>query len=195
MKTLFIVLFFIILLCFIPIPITLKAVFNPNDYYIKLYKFFIIKKGKKPKKEPPKEEEKPSEEPPKKNEEKEKKSKLNFFKERISFIILYRNVRDNIHKPRLRVKGHLQYSLGDAAKTAISYGAISALAPVIYRGITLFFRSKKFYLPIKPLVDKDATINFEVNCIIFISIAQIINMFYIIFISILETQEDKINEQ
>lgn len=195
MRLIITILFWITVLCFIPIPIKIKGLFNPDDYFLKVYSFTIFKKGVKL---PPKKEEetlRKTKNETKETPKKDKSSIFKAFKDRINPLILYRLIRDNNFKPRLRVKGYFQYSLGDAANTAISYGALSAIAPWIYRGITLFFRSKHFYFPLEPMLNKESYINIKADCIIFISIAHIINILYIILKSIFETQEDILNEQ
>lgn len=190
MKTLFNVIFILLILSFLPIPIKLSLAFNKEDYYVKLYRFSILKKNKKPKKDTKEEKTaSPKESSHKKAPTKEKSNPMKFLKDRINIKILYRNFRDAKFKPLLRVDGFFNYSLGDPMNTAISYGAISMVLPFLYRGILLLFRSKKFKFDINPTLQSESYLNIKLNCIIFFSFAHIIYMLFLIFKSILDTRE------
>lgn len=190
MKTLFNIIFILLLISFLPIPIKLSGIFNKDDYYLKLYGFSLLKKGRK-KGEPPKkkEEKPPAKKVTKEPKQKEKFDLFKFLKERIELKILYRNFKNSKFKPRLRVDGFFNYALGDPMQTALSYGAINMFLPIVYRGILLLFRSKKFKFDINPTLQGEGYLNVKLNCIIFFSIAHIIYMLFLIFKSILDTRE------
>ena len=180
----------ILLILLLPIPIKLSICYSKENYYIKLYKFTILKKGTKNGVENNKK--KINEK--KINEIKKKKTSNFFFTRSFDPKKIVKALDRNKFKPTLRLEGSLSYSLNDAAKTAISYGAISATMPLILRIINVFFKSKKFKFPITPQFKDDFIVNFDIKSIIFLSLAQIIYMLFLIARGSVPKKEVKDNE-
>ena len=155
----------ILLILLLPIPIKVSICYSKENYYIKLYKFTILKKRTK------------------------NGVENNFDPKKI-----IKALDRNKFKPTLRLEGSLSYSLNDAAKTAISYGAISATMPLILRVINVLFKSKKFKFPITPQFKDDFIVNFDIKSIIFLSVAQIIYMLFLIARGSVPKKEVKDNE-
>ncbi|MFA6940318.1 MAG: DUF2953 domain-containing protein [Clostridiaceae bacterium] len=87
-------------------------------------------------------------------------------------------------KPYIKFNIKLVYGFDDAAATAISYGLIFSVLPLIKRLLCNFFNVKGFSQDIK--LDYERKIfNLYIRCIIFINIAQIIvDLIYIIYFNL-----------
>lgn len=79
----------------------------------------------------------------------------------------------NKFKPSLKLKTDLVYGLGDAAYTAIFYGVIHTIYPFLIQYISNFVKIKNTKLNINPEFN-DTILNLKINCIIFISLTQLI---------------------
>ena len=180
----------ILLILFLPIPIKFSIYYNKQNYYIRLYKFTILKKQEKQRVEHNK---KVADKKEVKKLKKKKTSK-NFFRRSFDPKKIIRALDRNKFKPTLRVEGSLSYSLNDASKTAISYGVISATMPLILRVIKILFKSKKFKFPITPQFKDEFLVIFDIKSIIFLSLAQIIYMLFLIAKGTSPIKEVKENE-
>jgi hypothetical protein len=112
------------------------------------------------------------------------KSKI---KSKLSEIITYSNIMEITNKfinlkfkPILNFNSKLEYSLNDAAKTALSYGILSTLPSLIYFFIKILFKPKKYNFDILPKFDNAILLKFEIKSIIFISFANIIYMMFVL---------------
>ena len=174
---LFFIFFLILLIFFIPIPIKFNIYYSTINYYLKLYGFTIISK--------------------KKSEYKKKhyhKVKFSLQKEHNSFWRLYNNINfksldfksliSNLYnskfKPLLKIKVSLDYSLNDAARTAIFYGVLSQVPPLIYIIINVPFKTYNFNFKITPIFEDKFLLKIETSSIIFLSFANIIHMIIIL---------------
>ncbi|SFC23161.1 DUF2953 domain-containing protein [Clostridium uliginosum] len=166
----FLIIFLIILIIIlIPFPLKISIYFSNEDYYIKLYKFVIVSKEKS------------------KNESLKKKGKkenqknplFNTFK-KLNKKYLINKLYHTKFKPWINLKGQLDYSLGDAAHTAVSYGVLSQLCPLIYLIFNILFKSHKFKFNMNPIFKDEILVKFEISSIIFFSIANIINILIIV---------------
>ncbi|WP_369521939.1 DUF2953 domain-containing protein, partial [Clostridium butyricum] len=108
-------------------------------------------------------------------------------KSKLSEIITYSNIMEIINKfinlkfkPILNFNSKLEYSLNDAAKTALSYGILSTLPSLIYFFIKILFKPKKYNFDILPKFDNAILLKFEIKSIIFISFANIIYMMFVL---------------
>lgn len=169
---LFLLLF--ILLMFIPIPIKFDISYSNKNYYIKIYNINISNKLNFKKSN---------------NNKKEKPSKKNSFSKKITPQILLKAFNNNKFKPFLYLKGDFSYSFNDSAITAITYGLLSSLFPLLYKAINILFKICKFSLPIKPLFKNELLVNFKIKSIIFFSLAQIIYIFFLILKQIIYEEE------
>lgn len=171
MKFLFIVLLIIIILIILPLPLKISIYFSQENYYIKLFNFFTIRNKKT----------KTVTDTPissqKKSSPKKEKDKL---KIKIPYIKIIKKINNIKFKPTLRIKGTIDYSLNDSSQTAIAYGLLHSFIPIIYKSINTFLKIKKYKININPIFKDRFFYEIKFNCIFFISIGQIINMFFII---------------
>lgn len=164
-----ILLFILLLLLFIPIPIKISISYSKGNYYIKLYKFYILKsktidspslKAEKHKKKP-----------------KQKKKLNNKYKPKFKDILeILKSLKRNKFKPKLKINGKLDYSTGDAKNTAISYGIINGVYPPILELIKILFSIKKVNINVNPIFKDEIIVNFELISIIYTSIVKTIYM-------------------
>ncbi|OOM73450.1 DUF2953 domain-containing protein [Clostridium sp. BL-8] len=173
MKLFFIVLAIIIFLLFMPIPIKIIIHYSPEDYYIKIYKLTIMSKKRPPKRDRP-------------VVKKERKFFSNIYKN-INYKYLLSNMYSlNLRfKPLLKLNFFFYYSLNDAARTAIFYGALCQVPPLIYIFLKFIFKINKFNLRINPIFEDKFSLRIESSSIIFLSFANIIYMTIIIFKKVL----------
>ena len=147
----------ILLILIIPIPIKISISYTKENYYIKIYKFNILKKNNF-----------------KKTSNKNRKLKISYV------IEIIKALNKNHFKPKLNLKGDFQYSLNDAAKTAIFYGILQSISPYILEGFKILFKIKSFKLFIKPIFKDEFIRIFNGTCIIFVSIGKTIIMICLI---------------
>lgn len=181
MKIFTILLLLFLLLIFVPLPIKITFLYNETNYYIKIYNHTLLSKSKpqKIKKQNTK-------------QIKNRKNKESYLKSSLKSIspnILISFLDKNLYKPKIKIKGEIDYSLNDAALTAISYGLISSILPFVYKIITIIFKPKKINLPINPLFQNNFLVNIDIKSIIFLSIAQIIYILFILLKAIIYTKE------
>ena len=175
----------IFLFLIIPIPIKISISYKKEKYYIKIYKFNILKKQSLNK------------EIIRKKEKLYKKFDKNRKFEKGYLIEILKALNKNHFKPKLKLKGDFQYSLNDAAKTAIFYGILQSIGPYILEGFKVFFKIKSFKLFIKPIF-KDKFIGiFDITCIIFLSFGKTIIIICLIIKAVLikKIKEGLYNEQ
>ncbi|NMM61344.1 DUF2953 domain-containing protein [Clostridium sp. P21] len=86
----------------------------------------------------------------------------------------------NSFKPTLRFKLNFEYGLDDAAYTAVFYGLISSLYPLIIMMLKYPFNIKKHSICITPNLNK-LILKLELNSIIFVNFAKVIYILYIIY--------------
>jgi len=168
MKLFLLILFVII---FIPIPIKLSFCISRENYYLKLYRFHLFKKGK--------DKNVTTQDPEIKNPPKRKTEKKSSLLKGLSpktVIQLIKLFNHNKFKPSLRLKGYFCYSLGDAARTAIFYGILSTYFPLLLFALNVIFNTKKFNFPIKPVFEDKFIAKTEITSIITLSLAQITYM-------------------
>ena len=156
-----IIFLFIILLIilFLPLPIVFEA------SYDKQFKVYLYKKFKIPLKN--------------NSLKKTKIKKKSNNKIKIDFKSILSSLQANKFKPLLNLSINMQYSLSDAALTAVSYGVIYGILESIYLELITIFNVKKKNYNISPLFNEHTSILFSIKGIIYLSIANII---YIIFL-------------
>ncbi|PRR80878.1 DUF2953 domain-containing protein [Clostridium vincentii] len=184
MKLFLVILFFII---FVPIPIKLSFFISRENYYLKLYRFYISKKQKNKNRTNSNIEIK---KPPKiKTNEKPSLIKGLSVKTVIKIIKLFNNSK---FKPTLRLNGYFSYSLGDAANTAIFYGVLSTYFPLLLFALNVIFKTKKFNLPINPVFKDEFIAETKITSIIMLSLAQITYMIILLIKTITILKEAKL---
>lgn len=185
----FIIITFLILILFIPIPLKFKLHYSKDRYYIKFYNINIIsndngmikkfldkKKGKE------------------KNikEFKTKASKLKDYmdidsnKKNLKSLIktLYINLKRNKFKPSIKFSSDIIYSLGDASRTAICLGLFYNINPILIYLFSILFKVKLLKNNLNPIFKDEILFEFTISSIITFNLAQIIYIFFIIYKSI-----------
>lgn len=175
MKLLFILLFIILFFIFIPIPFRFNIHFSLDDYYIKFYGFSLISKEKTINKKNESITQKKSPPLHKKNKNSllKKEDLSNIFKT-IDYKDLISDLYYRKYKPSLYLDTHLAYSLSDAAKTALLYGALNNLNGPLYMFLKIIFKFKKYNMDIEPIFKDELLLDFDADSIFFLSIAEII---------------------
>ncbi|MGV3025808.1 DUF2953 domain-containing protein [Clostridium thermobutyricum] len=176
MKLLLIIFLISLFILLIPIKLTLSFSYIDSTFSFKIYNFKILPKDKGIKSKKQK---------TKINFSKKNKFKKlnNFIKDNISpsFIkLLFYKLKHRSYKPKLIFDTTFNYSLSDPKNTAIAYGAISALFPILYNIILVVFKIKDSKFKVNPVFKDKLLINFKSKCIIKISIGQIIYTILII---------------
>lgn len=169
----------LLIIIFIPIPLKIKILLSNDNYYIKFYKFTILK-GSKHKGTESNYEVKVA---AKKTTRTAKKAKENILpkltkKDIFYFIGLLKN---NKFKPSLKIEGHINYSVGDAGKDALIFGILNTYFPLVIWLFSIFFKVKKINMPVKPLYTDKFSGEFKANSIILVSLAQIIYIAFLLF--------------
>ncbi|WP_066873745.1 DUF2953 domain-containing protein [Clostridium mediterraneense] len=169
----------LILIFIIPVKIRLKITFSNKKLNIYLYKFKIYSNDKnivndnlnsKYDKENIEEET-----PIKKN----KKINIKFNIENL--ITMFRN---NKIKPISNLTLISDYSLSDCALTAQVYGLINTVVYSLISVMGLFVKINKSNISITPSFTDNSNLNFEFESIIYINLAQIIYIAFILLINI-----------
>lgn len=163
---LFYVFLVVLLIFFIPIPIKFSIYYSTIDYYIKLYGFNLISKNKKRATRIKKLKNSPL-----------IKNKHKFFSKinsKINFKHLISTLNNLKYKPLLKINLSMEYSLNDAARTAIFYGVIYNTTSLTYILLNYLFNIKKFNFKITPVFDDNFLLKIETSSIIFLSLANII---------------------
>lgn len=175
MKLLLIIFLISLFILLIPIKLTLSFSYIDSTLSFKIYNFKILPKDKGIKSKKQK---------TKFNFSKNKLKKLNnFIKDNISlpFVkLLFYKLKHRSYKPKLIFDTTFNYSLSDPKNTAIAYGVISALFPILYNVILVVFKIKDSKFKVNPAFKDKLLINFKSKCIIKISIGQIIYTILII---------------
>ena len=175
---LFFMFFIILLIFFVPIPIKINIHYSSINYYIKLYGFTIIsqKKSENKKKLAPKVKPKTENQP---NAFKKFYKNINF--KSLEYRVLISKLYNSKFKPLLKIDLLFNYSLNDAARTAIFYGVLYQTPPLIYSLINIPFKTFKFNFKINPIFEDKFLLKIETSSIIFISFANIIYIIIILF--------------
>ena len=185
----FIIITFLILILFIPIPLKFKLHYSKDRYYIKFYNINIIsndngmikkfldkKKGKEKYIK----------------EFKTKASKLKDYmdidsnKKNLKPLIktLYINLKRNKFKPSIKFSSDIIYSLGDASRTAICLGLFYNINPILIYLFSILFKVKLLKNNLNPIFKDEILFEFTISSIITFNLAQIIYIFFIIYKSI-----------
>lgn len=166
------VLCFFIIMLFIPIPI--KTTINYTDNHIRfyLYKINVTDKMNFIKRKAEKDIEK-------------KPDRIPRFKS--IFRTTLRIIKDIKYKPSLKIKTAIILGLDDAAYTALLCGLVKSFYPIITQYISLLFNVKKNTLKTIPEFNK-TILTLQINSIIFISLAKVI---YITFIVLKNLRKNK----
>ncbi len=170
---LFIIILVILIIFLIPVPIKFSIYYSTVDYYLKLYKLTIISKKRI------------------RHREKHSDKSVTLMKRKSKFFLqLYKNIDfrslisylyNSKFKPLLKIKFSLDYSLNDAARTALFYGLLCQVPSLIYAIINVPFKIYKFDFKVNPVFEDKFLLKFEISSIIFLSFANIIYIIIILF--------------
>ncbi|GAB6170286.1 hypothetical protein JCM1393_27460 [Clostridium carnis] len=108
---------------------------------------------------------------------------------KLSLKLFYLKITQNKFKPGFLLKGDLYFDLEDSAYTAISYGLLCNLNPLIIFFIDKIFSIKEFDLKIHPLFKGSNLLKFNITSIFYTNIAQIIYILYLTYKSYIKIEE------
>lgn len=178
-----VVFFIILLIFFIPIPLIIKIHYSENLYYIKFFNFTILNSNTKI----------ANKINPSSNKKKKKYFLSKIFqtnnKKKLSISNLYIRISNNRFKPKIMLKCHLNFSLEDAAMTAISYGLLNNIQVLLLLSLEKVFRIKNNVFSINPQFIGKNLLIFTVSSIIYFNIAQIIYILFLIYKSLEKVEE------
>lgn len=187
MKLFLSIIVIILVLSFLPIPFKIKVYFSNDEIYIKLYRFTVLRKSFKN---------------PNITNVKTETTEIKKTRVKKHNIISPLSIKGNLKlislidkikfKPKIYIDGFLNYSLNDAAITAISYGAINSSLPILIRVINILFHIEKFNFPITPMFKDKLIYNSEINCIFTISIAKTIYITILIINNYIRIKGDEL---
>ena len=146
----------IVLIFFIPIPLSFHLYISKDKFYIKFYSLNLLSnedgiiRNLINKKKLNKLEEKKTKKTIENNDDNDSSNKKVKSKE-ISLKKLYNNLIHNKFKPTLNFNSTTIYSLGDAANTAIAFGLLYNLNPLLLNIFSIIFKVKKYKNDFKPV--------------------------------------------
>ena len=149
---------------FLPLPIIFEVSYD-KELKVYLYKKLKISFKNTPEKEF-------------RAKKKKYKSKA---KVKFNFGALLNSLQNNRFKPLLNLYINMEYSLDDAALTAILYGIICGIFESIYLELLTIFNIKKKKYVVSPLFNDHTSISFSIKGIIYLSIANIIYILFLYF--------------
>lgn len=176
----------IVLILFIPIPLSFHFYVSKDRFYVKIYNINLLSNDgglikkflnkKKPKEDKGKNIEKTIDDYKDDNDSSNKKVK---FKE-IPFKKLYHNLAYNKFKPTLKFDSNISYSLGDSSKTAIAFGLLYNINPILLNIFSIIFKVKRYKNDFKPIFKDKILFELTLNSIITFNLAKIIYICFII---------------
>lgn len=174
----------IVLILFMPIPLSFHFYVSKDRFYLKFYninllsndgglirKFLNKKKIKKDK-----DIENIIDNHKDDNDSSNKKVKSR----EISFKKLYHNLIHNKFKPTLKFDSNISYSLGDSSKTAIAFGLLYNINPILLNIFSIIFKIKRYKNDFKPIFKDKILFELTLNSIITFNLAKIIYICFII---------------
>lgn len=173
--------FFLLFLLFMPIPLKLSIKYLDDFYEIKFYKINLLSSdGGIIKKFIKDDTVKKYDTSHNIKEEVEEKAQEKIRGTKFSSILLFKNLSNNRYKPYFKVNSNIDFSVNDAAGTAIVYGLLNSLNPIIFKILSTFFKIKNFDNKFNPIFKDKYIINISIMCILTINIAKIIYMLFLI---------------
>ena len=173
--------FFLLFLLFMPIPLKLYIKYLDDFYEIKFYKINLLSSdGGIIKKFIKDDTVKKYDTSHNIKEEVEEKAQEKIRGTKLSIKLLFKNLSNNSYKPYLNISSNIDFSVNDAAGTAILYGLLNSLNPIIFKILSTFFKIKNFDNKFNPIFKDKYIINISIMCILTINIAKIIYMLFLI---------------
>jgi len=93
---------------------------------------------------------------------------------------LYHNLAYNKFKPTLKFDSNISYSLGDSSKTAIAFGLLYNINPILLNIFSIIFKVKRYKNDFKPIFKDKILFELTLNSIITFNLAKIIYICFII---------------
>ena len=173
--------FLLLFLLFMPIPLKLYIKYLDDFYEIKFYKINLLSSdGGIIKKFIKDDTVKKYDTSHNIKEEVEEKAQEKIRGTKFSMRLLFKNLSNNRYKPYFKVNSNIDFSVNDAAGTAILYGLLNSLNPIIFKILSTFFKIKNFDNKFNPIFKDKYIINISIICILTINIAKIIYMLFLI---------------
>ena len=176
----------IVLILFMPIPLHFHFYFAKDRFYLKIYninllsddgglirKFLIKEKIRRDKR-------KNIDETVNNHKDDNDSSNKKAKSRELSLKKLYYNLNHNKFKPTLKFDSNTSYSLGDSSKTAIAFGLLYNINPILLNIFSIIFKVKRYINDFKPIFKDKILLEVKLNCIITFNLAKIIYICFII---------------
>ncbi len=180
---------FLILLFIFPIPLKVEISFNNNIFNLKLFNSNVFSsnngiENKLLKKLIDKNKLNSEKETTKKYKDKNPSNSWHINQEKltkkISIKKIYTNISCNKFKPLIKINGHLNFGIEDAAYCAILYGLLNNIPILLRLMLDKVFIVKDIKLGITPKFNTNI-ISFGITSIFYFNIANIIYILYLIY--------------
>lgn len=162
--------FFVIILCiliillFIPIPLKVRVSYKDNNFNFYLYNMNLTGKIIHTQKEINRSIDRKEDQIPK-------------YKNTLK--IALDSIRDIKYKPTIKIRLNIVYGLDNAAYTALLHGFVTSFYPILIQLINMLFHVKESDIKAHPEFNK-FVLALEVNSIIFVNLAKVIYISFII---------------
>lgn len=169
---LFFLLLLFLIIIFVPIPIMFEISYVDNIFKAFIYKKLIFSTEKN------KEEKSISS---KANPKKKKKSKQKNKSKKFDINALLASLYHNPYKPKLKLWLDFEYSLDDAAYTALLYGVLHSALATICSLLNSYINLQIKHLKTNPLFTNTTNFFIKVKGIFYINLAKIIYILFLYF--------------
>lgn len=155
---------FLIILALIPIPLKISLEVKDKKVHIKLFNKSI-------------------------NLHNQRKQNLhkNIKSNKIKYINLLNRYKSSNFKSNISIDTYIEHGSNDASLTAISYGTLNSFFYILYSLLQNTFNIKHYNLKIVPNFNK-TILHLKIRCIIYINMAQVINILFMYRKSIKEVK-------
>lgn len=155
----------LLIILFIPIPLKFTFSYKEQIFNFKIYNKTVFSNRPSFKKANKK--------------KKSKKEKTTTSKPaRLSYSLLIEHLQRNIFKPWIKFNYNMEYCFNDSAFTAISYGLLYNMDPIVYLLLQNFFSVKAYTVNIVPNFKNIFEVEVDTKAIIFFNIFQVLTIFY-----------------
>lgn len=175
------ILLIIMLIILTPIPIKFSVFYENKVLNVKLYNFSIISKSTNTT-----DRNLESKFINILNKKQNKKFNLNYKRFLKNFSL---NLTKYNLKLPIKLLGNLNYSLGDAYRTAIMYGGLSSILAFLYRYMSSIFNFSNSNFSINPSFKDYSFVTVNFKCILYVSFGKIIYMMILILKSLINSRE------
>ncbi|AYE35666.1 DUF2953 domain-containing protein [Clostridium septicum] len=184
-----IIILLIILIFLLPIPLKITLYRNKKYFHIKIFNIVLLSPEKGVLNDLLKKSNKKNSKTSFNENNRNKNILFKRKNKKLSLISLYHSIVNNRFKPWFKLNGKIDFALDDAAYTAIGYGLLCNLHPILYGILKQAFLVKKFKLEINPHFNEDKILNFTIYSIIYFNLAHAIYILYLIYNSFENVEE------